>query len=363
MKTISIIIYDQNIVKQFLDIIHPMVRKKFNLEVILYTSYTDSTSFSENDVQLRDIQSIREMEKRYTYLNSINISGMVTTDQLSFPKPDIINSFINNLYKQLVKLELNTQTLDYNFIENYIDAKKQYTDMVKNIVDKIGNININVDTYGKKSQIDLNKIQNKNINFINTGMYENSLCTFYIELYRMLSSTIHHNNKIPAISFVEPHIAISTRLERLIQFGYNHVAIYDPIGSDKMYVKDLARFIDSTDIGFKSISRKYGVCCGIFVPVISASTVWFMGLWDVNILLQLQIVGSIGILSFLFGIYRCFTSISTVRMFTMYLLMTITILSTLWIIRLYNILFCDELYFKNCKNIGLKDLGIDIDFK
>jgi hypothetical protein len=363
MKTISIIIYDQNIVKQFLDTIHPMVSKKFNLEVILYTSYTDATTFSENDVQLRDIQNIKEMERQYTYLNSISISGMVATDQLSFPKSDIIDSFIDNLYKQLEKLDLNTQTLDYNFIENYIDAKKQYTDMVINLVDKIKNINVYVDTYGKNSQINLNKIQNKKINVINTGMYENSLCRFYIELYRMLSSTIHHNNKIPAISFVEPHIAISTRLNRLKQFGYNHIAIYDPIGSDKMYIKDLARFIDSKDIGFKSISRKYGVCGGIFIPVISASTLWFMGLWDVNILLQLQIVGSIGIISLLFGIYRCFTSISSVRMFTIYLSMTITILSTLWFLRLYNILYCDELYFKNCKNIGLKDLGIDIDFK
>lgn len=351
MKTITLFTYNIDIVLNFLNIFHPMIRNEFNLDIALYTSYSDKESLSVTHVTPQIVQKIKLLKNNYDLINDIRVYGLVASEHNNIPEEEYIENIIDKLSEQKNMLELDGQIFDYDFSDNFEESKKIYTNMAINLSEKITNVNVCTKSFGNVAQIQLDKIYKYPIKVINTSMYTSSLLTFYIQLYRMLSSNINVDYQIPAFSFSEPHNNMLCRFYRLNQFGYNNIAIFDPNGSKQTYLKDLAYFINLQDRNYKTISRMYGGCSAIVISGISGLVFYFTDMMYVDVFLQMHIFFIISMMMMFISLYRCCTSTSIIRYITFYFTTCMMFLSMLWTIRLYMIEFCNDTWFRNCTEI------------
>lgn len=359
MKTISIFAYDINVVEDFLYIFNPMVRKPFNFEVFIYTSFLSPDTIGDVGITDNMIRDLTNLKSKYCWVHELKIHGLVTTGPDVTPEPQNIDNFVDFLYTQKEDLELSGHTLECDFEIEHESQKSNYTEMAIKLSNKIApdNVHVDVGSY-KHSTIDMWKIYNENIKVINTGMYSVSLCTFYKELYNMLASPLNRVNQIPAVSFSTAHVAMNTRMKRLRQFGYNSVAIFDPNGSDNMYARDIADFIETPSWNRLTIPTIIGIGSSLIIGGMPWGVLWFADMLLVAPVLQFWIVSGIGALSMITSFILCCRMVSMVR-YTLWWFTTVTsLLSIMWLVYLYGSVQCGGVLFTLCGVVNETTFGL-----
>jgi len=339
MKTICIYVYDIDVVNRFLDILHPMATKMFNLEVYLYTSYASENSIGGIGITKEDIQGIIENKRNYSKINNIKVHGLVAAGPNLSPEPKYFEKFGKSLVDQIEKLELNGINLDYEFSDDWDTKKKHYTDFTLYVSGLIKNHSISADVGSyKNSGIDLYSIYKKPISIINMGTYAILDKKFNQELYYMMTGPINSTYQIPGISFDNDTINMGSRMKTLEYLGYNKIAIFNPLGSSNKYPRDIANYINASEYSPYFLPHLFGIGGGIITCVLSGLIFYF---FNIAVLTQLWILGitsviSLGSMVFIYCNIRS-TINYTLLVFTLTLFMT----CTLWLGVLYIITYCN----------------------
>ena len=361
MKTVLIFAYDIETVAEFLYILHPMVRKQFNFEVLLYTSYASDNTIGAVGITDQMIRDLDKLKSRYCWINEFKIHGLVASGPDVAPDANQINNFVEFIRDQNNELNLSGQLLNYEFSVENKTYKSNYTKMAVELERKIAPATVYVDTGSyRKSRVDFWEIYKQPIKAINTSMYSSSMSTFYIELYGMLASPIKHGNQIPAICFGEANVAMNVRMKRLRQFGYESIAIFNPNGDNNMYVRDIADFIETAGWNRKTIPTITGIGSAVIVGGSAWTSLWLTNMLLVNPLLQFWITGGTGLLSLLTTIILCRNMVSMVRYALCWFTSVIFVLSGVWLMYLYALTHCGGELFKICGSVNETTFGLPI---
>jgi hypothetical protein len=351
MKTISIFAYDSLIVNDFLHLIDPMVRNLFNFEVYLYTAYGTSDTIGAVGISTTVINSIKMLKSRYKHVNNIAVYGLVATGNDTAPFESKQDEFSEWIMQHIEDLDLDGIALDYEFSTDWDVKKMRYTNFIKTLNNDIPDKQISVDIGSfKYSSVELSEICNTNIQVVNMGMYKSQPRAFKSELFYMYYSPVKHNNQIPAISFTEANISMDNRMKMLSLFGYNRLAIFNPITHANEYALDIASFIDGKSSSSYLIPSIISITCVIGIDMIIA---FIFYIFNIQILIQLYMLSGVTILSFGGACrYMCIKNSMFDYSIKIYLTLQ-TILSLLWICMLYYFNYCDGNIYSNmmCKNI------------
>ena len=104
------------------------------------------------------------MKNNYNLLNDIRVHGLVASEHNNIPEEEYIENITDKLSEQKNMLKLDGQIFDYDFIDNFEESKKIYTNMAINLSEKITNVNVCTKSFGNFAQIQLNKINKYPIN-------------------------------------------------------------------------------------------------------------------------------------------------------------------------------------------------------
>lgn len=352
MKTISIFAYDSSIVSDFLDVMNPMVSNLFNFEVYLYTAYGTDNTIGSVGINETVINSIKMLKNKYNNVNNIAVYGLIATGNDTAPLTSKHKEFSKWIMQHIENMDLDGIAVDYEFSTDWNNKKNRYTNFVKLLYNDINDKQISVDIGSfKYSSVNLSEIGNTDVKIVNMGMYKSEPRDFNSELFYMYCSPIQHNNQIPAVSFTEANISMDSRMKMLRLFGYNRLAIFNPITHTNEYAHNIASFIN------KQSSSSY-----LIPSLISTTSVFVLNgliyfifyFSSISLTIQFYIVTSTTIIS-LGGLcrYLCIRNSMLDYSIMLFLLLN-TLLTLVWTFCLYYFNYCNGSIYTNieCKNIS-----------
>ena len=351
MKTINILIYDPDGIDNFLNSFTPFIKKKFNLNVILYLTYSDADTIGSNDINRDIIDNIKSNTKKNKSINHFNILGLVSSGPETCPRENCFQQFTDYLTNQMSEMELDGQCLDYQFTGN---RKNKYTKFVNILRDKNKSARImtHVSSY-KDAELNLDNLDN--IYVINRAMQNDSFGSFIREIYYMFTSGIKHSHQIPLVMMNE-NIDINFRFKLLNFFGYNDVVLFDPITNNNS--RSLVDFIESKDVNIYGRMNICGALSGTFFATAIGLLYWYniFGIITMYWILSISILLS---LANYFLIRMCTSTIRYIAISCNNLILFTSIITFLY---LYLSMFCSSLLFTDCVMINASIYGIGNDY-
>jgi len=297
MKTISIFAYDVSVADDFLKLINPMVKKLFKFETYLYTSYGTNNTMGGVGVDETAVRSIKALKAKYNHVDDISVYGLVATGGGSTPNPTKYDEFTNWLTAHIEELDLDGIALDYEFTNNWNEKKKHYTDFTIKMVERLSQLpgdvvkqlSVDIGSY-RYSGISLKEVGGTATKVINMGMYTSSLSEFNKELWAMFRSPIKHANQVPAVSFTHGNISMGTKFKTLQSFGYDRLAIFDPLTNVDTYAYDVSKFIDGESCSIYLWPGIIGSGTGITTCCLLALGFY---IFNIPIVVQIYVIGAL----------------------------------------------------------------------
>lgn len=338
MKTISIFAYDDGVVEDFLKILNPMVSNQFDFETYLYTAYSTSTTIGGVGVSEATIRSIRSLKAKYKHVANICVYGLVATGEESAPEPDKYAEFAGWLTRHVEDLDLDGIALDYEFSNNWKEKKHHYTDfsikMTKAMPDK--QVSIDIGSY-RYPGVSLDAVGSTSAKVVNMGMYASKISDFNTELWEMFRSPIKHANQVPAISFTHANVSMGKRLDRLQSFGYERLAIFNPLTHVNDYALDVAKFVDGTANNQWWWPTIIGGGAGLTVCGVAALLFY---IFKCSAVVQIYIGGGLAIVSLGSICLICYNMRSMLQYTALSFAVIVFMCSTVWIGLVWWFVFC-----------------------
>lgn len=349
MKTITIFVYDPIVADNFLSVITPMVKERFNFGVYLYASYGTSSSLGIHEASELDVRTIKLLKSKYDKVTDIKVYGLMATSKDASPLPEFHEEFASLLKTQVEDLDLDGIALDYEFGTDFEEKREDYTTFSLLVEQKLREfdsdaasthsqkqLSVDVGSY-RNSGVNLANISDTKIKPVNMGLYTVNSSHYYKELRSMIWGNIKRLNQIPAVSFSKAGIDMGKRFMWLRRYGYNQLAIFDPIGSNNTYARDVAKFIDTEESSKYLLPGLIGSGSGVCMCGVIAASFYFC---NISVVIQIYVISGLVGVSFVSLCYFCYNIKSMLQWTIMIFMSTIFLCSSLWLAAIYYFTFC-----------------------